>query len=247
MAYVVPLDQPLSETQAKLIAQIGSMKNLTDLSFLKKFKINKGEQISTFDYLIKILRAMGIDPQIIFIALLNEIFTTEKLVEILLTSCARIATSTKTNLNPSSSYAVPGGDLSNNDKQKLTDINYDWLNSSVYRSILMSVVGALKSIIIQELMILIFGKPKKPEAASGVNGLVRDDNRLKELLDEAVCGGDEIFSVSCPVNNKYGDLTYNRIQKMEQVKNGNLTFQITCQGVQISLPADSNTFRSIIL
>ena len=73
MAYVIPLDQPLSESQAKLIAQMGSMKNLADFSFLKKFKFKKEDGMSMFDYLIKVLRSMGIDPQILITAFLNDL------------------------------------------------------------------------------------------------------------------------------------------------------------------------------
>ncbi len=238
MAYIVPLDQPLSETQAKLIAQVGSMKNLTDLSFFKKFKIKKEDEMSMFDYLIKVLRAMGIDPQLLLTALLNELFKTEKLVELILSSTAQLSTAMKIKLDNSVMFDMPSGDLNDNQKKELTNINYNWLNSGIIKVTLTTVVEALKTRIIQELMILIFGKPKKPEAAFGTNGLVNDENRLNELLDEAICGGDEIFSVSSPANINFGDLSYNRLQKMEQVKNGNLTFQVTCQGVKINLPDD---------
>lgn len=239
MAYVVPLDQPLSETQAKLIAQVGSMKNLADLPFLKKFKLKKGDEISLFDYLLKVLRSMGIDPQILLTAFLYEFFKTDKLVEFLLTGMARLAATMNKKLgNPITT--VSGADMSDEQITELIDSNYNWLittTSPVHiRSALTIVVNALKTRIIQELMVLIFGKPKK--AAVGADGLVNDQSRMDELIDEAVCGGEAIFSVSIPASTNNGDLEYNRLQKMEQVKNGNLSFQITCQGVQISLPDD---------
>jgi len=248
MAYVIPLDQPLSESQAKLIAQMGSMKNLADFSFLKKFKFKKEDGMSMFDYLIKVLRSMGIDPQILITAFLNDLFRTEKLVDLILNATARLATAQKSKLDSSASLSVPMLDphtidpnyeLTDEDKQTLTDANYAWLNSNAYiRQPLSTVVEALRTRILQELMILLFGKPKKPEAASGPDGLVNDDARLAELIDEASCGGDEIFSVSSPANNTYGELSYNKLQKMEQIKNGNLSFKVTCQGVEISLPDD---------
>jgi hypothetical protein len=68
--------------------------------------------------------------------------------------------------------------------------------------------------------------------------MVTDQARMDELIDEAVCGGDAIFSVSSPANIRNEDLEYNRLKRLEQVKNGNLTFQVTCQGVDISLPDD---------
>lgn len=257
MAYIVPLEQPLSETQAKLIAQVGSMKNLTDLPFLRKFKLKKEDDISLFDYLLKVLRAMGIDPQILFTAFLNDFFKTEKLVEFILTAVSKLAASTKKKLDPNfipSPSPDPNSNVpffdsnpSTNSSTEMTDdqtvelveSNYDWLNSQSYIKIsLTEILEKLKTRMIQELMILIFGKPKKDEAAVGPNGLVNDTDRLNELIDEAVCGGSSIFSVSVPASSNFGDVEYNRLQKTEQVKNGNLSFQITCQGVQISLPDD---------
>lgn len=238
MAYIVPLEQPLSETKAKLIAQIGSMKNLTNLPFFKKFKLKKGDEISMFDYLLKILRAMGIDPQILLTAFLNELFSTEKLVELILRATAQLCTSMKKNLDSTSTFVMPVGDLDKDQKKELTAINYNFLNSGTIKGPLTIGVEALKSRILQELMILLFGRPKKTEAAYGENGLAVDENRLNELIDESICGGGQIFSVSNPAYIDYGDLEYNRLQKLEQVKNGNLTFKVTCQGVDISLPDD---------
>jgi len=236
MAYIIPLDQPLSETQAKLIAQVGSMKNLTDLSFFKKFKFKKEDEMSMFDYLLKVLRSMGIDPQILVAAFLNEFFRTEKMVALILNASAQLCTAAKKNLDTNSTFVMPTGDLDEAQKKELTKINYDFLNSGIIKSSLVTIVEAFRIKMIQEMMVLIFGKPKSSAAAYGNEGLVRDENRLNELMDEAVCGGDAIFSVSSPMNNNYGELEYNRIQKLEQIKNGNLTFQITCQGVKISLP-----------
>lgn len=241
MAYAVPIDQPLSETQAKLIAQVGSMKNLANLSFLKKFNIKKEDGVSLFDYLLKVLRAMGIDPQILLSAFLNQFFTTEKLCELMLLGVAQLSTTAKVKLDINdTTFIMPssGVALTDDEKKILTDINYKWLNDGIVKETLAKVLNVVKIRIIQELMFLIFGKPKKQEAAVGVNGLTYDQIRLDELMDEAVCGGAEIFSPSSPANINNGDLEYNRIQKSEQVKKGNLSFNITCQGVQVSLPDD---------
>jgi hypothetical protein len=241
MAYAIPLDQPLSETQAKFLAQIGTMKNLANFSFLNNFKIKKEDNISLFDYLIKILRAMGIDPQNILVACLNDLFTTEKIVEIILRGMAQMAAAAKVNLDTSSSFVMPptGTNLTIVQKKQLTDINYNWLNYGLGGLIyftLSSVVDIMRTVIVKEMMILIFGKPKKSEAAYGNDGLTYNLSRFNELIDEASCGGEAIFSVSTPSNNRNEDLEYNRIKKVEQIKNGNLSFKVTCQGVDITLP-----------
>jgi len=242
MAYTIPLDQPLSETQAKLIAQVGSMKNLADLPFLKKFKnfFKQGEGMSLFDYLMKVLRSMGIDPQILLSAFLNDLFRTEKLVELILRAMSQLATVAKVKLDQSASFTFPEGDLSSDEKKSLSDINYNWLNTGLgglIKSTLVTVLEAVKIRILQELMILIFGKPRKSEAAYGVNGLTYDQARFDELMDEGVCGSS-IFSVSSPANIRNEDLEYNRLRKVEQMKGGNLSFKVTCQGVEITLPDD---------
>jgi len=237
MAYTVPLDQPLSESQAKLISQMGTMKNLADIPFLKKFKIKKEDGVSMFDYMIKVLRSMGIDPQLILTAFLNELFRTEKLISLILQGMAQLCTAMKIKLDSNNTtFIMPPGSLTSDQKKELSKINYNWLNSGIIKSSLSIVVEALKTRILQELMVLIFGKPKK--ANTGENELVNSDERMSDLIDEATCGGDQIFSLSSPANINYGEVEYNKLKKLEQIQNGNLSFQITCQGVNISIPDD---------
>jgi hypothetical protein len=250
MAYVIPLEQPLSETQAKLIAQVGSMKNLADLPFLRKFKLKKEDNISLFDYLMKVLRAMGIDPQILITAFLNDQFQTNKMVDFLLLATAKVAAAMYKKLDPDYElsfplYDCPGTDCEFNKKMtdeeilELIQCNFRWLKSKNYIvEPLTDIMAVSRTRILQELMIIIFGRPKKDEAAVGTNGLVNDLNRLNELIEESICGGNQIFDVSVPPSNDYGEIEYNRLQKIEQFNNGNLSFQITCEGVQISLPDD---------
>ena len=243
MAYTVPIDAPLTESQAQLISKIGSMKNLAELPFLKKFKIKKGDEISLFDYLLKVLRAMGIDPQILIVAFLNDFFRTEKIVELILNATAQLSTVAKIKLDRSNPFVVPQGNLTTDERKRLKSINYSWLNNSSLKSALHTLVDATKIRIIQELMVLMFGQPKKQSAAvseGDTNALTYSNDRLNELINESLCGA-EIFSISSPINPanlRNEDLEYNRLKKLEQVKNGNLTFQVTCQGVDISLPDD---------
>ena len=243
MAYIAPIDQPLSETQAKLIAQVGSMKNLADFPFLNKFKLKKEDNVSMFDYLLKVLRAMGIDPQILLTSFLNDFFTTQKLVDFILTGTARLATSTNSALDPQAQLSfAPSSSYKMSPKEivELTNSNYNWLNSTTnpidIKNSLTILISELRIVFIKELMILIFGKPKK--ISTGQSGMIASDDRLKELIDESMCGGKFIFSPSSPANTNNGDLEYNRLQKMEQIKKGNLSFKITCQGVEIFLPDD---------
>jgi hypothetical protein len=236
MAYQVPLDQPLTETQAELIAKIGSMKNLMSLNFLNKFKISKGEQISTFDYILKAMKAMGIDPVILLQAFLNSFFDTDKLVEFILRGAAQLATGVNVNLNPNSTTTL-STNPSKAEKKNLTTINYNFLNSnSTIKDALRTVVNALKMQMIKDLMTLIFGNPKK-QSGKDVMSENQDTSydRLKELVSEVYCG-TEIYSVSSPANVRNEDLEYNRIQIKERANQGKAFFKVTCEGVNISFP-----------
>ena len=74
MAISVPINAPLTDSQAELTAKIGSMKSLLALPTIKKRNIPKENQMSTYDYLIKILDVMGLTPEIIFNAFLTKVF-----------------------------------------------------------------------------------------------------------------------------------------------------------------------------
>ena len=73
MALKIPVSSPLTEAQAELTSKIGSMKSLLSLPIDVNLNIPKSQQISTFDYLIKVMRAMGLDPELIF-NLFSDIF-----------------------------------------------------------------------------------------------------------------------------------------------------------------------------
>ena len=74
MALQVPITSPLTDAQAELTAKIGSMKSLLAIPIDINFNIPKAQQISTFDYLLKIFKALGIDPELIFNIFLDKVF-----------------------------------------------------------------------------------------------------------------------------------------------------------------------------
>jgi hypothetical protein len=57
------------------------------------------------------------------------------------------------------------------------------------------------------------------------------------LINNAVCS-EGIFSVSSDAFQKEEDVEYNKIQLRQDLAKGKVTFEISCQNVQISLPAD---------
>ena len=74
MSLNIPISSPLTESQSELTSKIGSMKNLLSLSIDTNFNIPKNKQISVFDYLIKILKTLGVDSDLIFNIFLDKIF-----------------------------------------------------------------------------------------------------------------------------------------------------------------------------
>jgi len=103
MAFKVPVDQVLTESQAEFISKIGSIKNLMSLDFIKKLNLPKADQISTFDYCLKVLRSMGIDPTVLFNAFLTNFFDTDRLVHFILLGFSQILTANNILLDSNSS------------------------------------------------------------------------------------------------------------------------------------------------
>ena len=74
MAIDLPINAPLTDAQGELTAKVGSMKSLLALPSIRKRNIPKANQMSAFDYLLKVLDAMGLSPEIVFNAFLTKIF-----------------------------------------------------------------------------------------------------------------------------------------------------------------------------
>jgi hypothetical protein len=75
MALKIPISSPLTDAQSELTSKIGSMKSLLSLPIDINLNIPKSQQISTFDYLIKVMRALGVEPEIIFNLFLDKVFS----------------------------------------------------------------------------------------------------------------------------------------------------------------------------
>ena len=237
MAYKVPLDQPLTETQAELVGKMNSMKNLMSLDFLKKFRISKDDQISTFDYILKIMRSMGIDPVVLLTSFINEFFETAKLVDFVIKGSAQLAAAVKINLDPNSTIQI-GDNASKDEKEAIVDVNFNYLSTALgglMKETLTAVIEGLKMQMIKDLMTLIFGGPKKPSGQDVMSEL-QDPDRMEELVVEVYCGA-EVFSASSS-NERNEDLEYNRIQLKERAEKGVVAFRVTCQGIEVSLPDD---------
>lgn len=225
MALKIPVSSPLTDAQAELTSKIGSMKSLLALPIDVNLNIPKGEQISTFDYLLKVLRTLGIEPELIFNIFLDKIFdeTGTFLEETVIMAVADAIGQKGIELpntnNPSATQAQ---------KEEYKTANQEYLINLVPTTF----IQAFKQQIAKNLTIMIFG-PK--DGSSEV--LNPDAIERGRLLDEAVCG-ENLFSLSSDPIVRQEDVEYNRVKLKEQLEKGEVIFEVSCQEVKIQLPED---------
>lgn len=217
----------LTETQGELTAKIGSMKSLLALPSIRKPTIPKEQQISTMDYLLRVLNSLGLDPQVIFNTFLGKVFDQtgtfleEKVISALADSFGEKGIQLSPYLNNSGA--------SNEQKKAYKAANTTYLLGVIPNTFLQTV----KQQISKDLMIMIFG-PKDGPAATALNpsATARDT-----LFNNAICGVG-MFAISSDPLSKDSDLEYTRIKKRQELINGEVTFEISCQDIKIKLPED---------
>lgn len=226
MALNIPISSPLTESQSELTSKIGSMKSLLSLPIGINFNIPKSEQISTFDYLIKILRTLGVDPEIIFNVFLDKIFSEtgtfleEKVIDAVADSIGQ-----KGIRLPS----INNSAATDSQIKEYKESNRVYLSNLVPTTFLQTA----KQSMAKSLVLMIFG-PKDGPAAEKLNPSSSERNRL---IDEAVCGMNLFSIVSEPISRQE-DVEYNRVKLKTQLEKGEVIFEVSCQDVKIKLPAD---------
>lgn len=228
-----PLNAPLTDTQAELTAKIGSMKSLLSLPFKKQTNIPKSQQISTFDYLLKIMKAIGIQPEPIFRLFIGILFdeTTDFLEDKILKGISASLAKKGRDLNSSS--IIPPGQLTEEKEKELKESNYQHLKSVSGTIFPANFMTTIKIKLVEELVFMIFG-PFDKMGRDTANLTQSDIDRIK---GDALCGSN-MFTLSNNPIIRNQDLEYNRIQLKEQLEKGSVSFVINCNKVEISLPDD---------
>ncbi|MEK6829665.1 MAG: hypothetical protein AABY15_06095, partial [Nanoarchaeota archaeon] len=224
MALKIPISSPLTEAQAELTSKIGSMKSLLSLPINKNLKIPKEQQISTFDYLIKVMRAMGIEPEFIFNVFLDKVFdeTGTFLEE---TVIAAVADSIGQKGRQLPGLINPTATQAEKDAYKISNRAYlAGLIPPVF-------LQAVKQQMAKNLALMIFG-PKDGPAATTLNSNASERDRL---FEDAICG-QNLFSISSDPIVLQEDVEYNRVALRKQLEKGEVIFEISCQDVKITLP-----------
>jgi len=228
MAYKVPIQNPLTEAQSELVAQVSSMKNLLSIPTLPKINIPKNQQVSTFDYLQKVMQSLGIQPEILFTLFLDKIFDQagtfmeENVIDSIAETVAKKGRALP-NINQGTN------NLNADTVQSFKQQNVAYLNSIIPNNFL----SVFKQKIAKDLTLMIFGG-KDTSAGQYLNGDAAERGRL---INSAVCAANN-FDLSAPAVVRDQDLEFNRIALKRQLEQGQVEFEVNCQMVKIKLPED---------
>ena len=222
----LPINAPLTDIQGELTAKIGSMKSLLALPSIRKRNIPKGNQMSAFDYLLKILDAMGLTPELVFNAFLTKVFdeTGTFLEDSVLDAIGNSIGESGIQLSPH----INNSAATKTEKKIFKASNKSFIRGLVPNNFLQVV----KQDLAKKLMLMIFGRNPNLEASISAPFSSSDADFL---VSNAVCG-EGLFSMSNDPIVRNQDIEYNRIKLREQLEKGEVLFEISCQSVKIKLP-----------
>lgn len=231
MALKTPVSSPLTDSQSELTSKIGSMKSLLALPIDVNFNIPRDKQISTFDYLLKVLRTLGVEPELIFNIFLDKVFDKtgtfleEKVIAAVADSIGQKGRQLPGINNPTATQ---------NEKDAYKISNRAYLAGLVPPTFMQ----AAKQQIAKNLTMMIFGPKDGPTAEALVPDVnTPGDGQLERdrLIREAVCGIN-LFSLSSDPIIRQEDVEYNRVKLKQQLEKGEVIFEVSCQEVKINLP-----------
>ncbi len=221
MAFKGPVLSPLNENQERLLAQLGSLKNILTLPVRKQLNIAVDKQISSFDYLLRIAKSTVGQAfvDILIKKFIDEIFdpNNDKLERIILTSFAQ--TLDKKNKK-----------ISNN-----PDIsNEEWLIQNALPALKL-VFQEIKVLIVKQIIAMIFGPKDKMTFTPLTNAPMAPPKSTSEVMHD-VLAAESMFSLTTSDGNEFGDTEYNKVKLQQQLEQGIVQFTISCQDIKIKLP-----------
>ncbi len=230
MALKLPVGTPLTESQSELNAKVSSMKSLLTLTSVKKTRVPKSAQVSSYDYLKKVINTMGFTLEPLFLLFVDKVFDVagdflEK--EVLRGMAASLAR--KGTLLPNTN--TPTADMTPALTKQYEEQNMVYLRSQM--GLPANFLSVVKQRIAKDLVLMLFG-PKDGPAAEYLNP---DPVQRQRLMDEAVCSAFA-FSMSNEPIVQEQDLEYNRVALARQLERGKVMFNISCQDVHVALPQD---------
>jgi len=225
MAFKSPVVSPLNESQERLLAQLGSLKNVLTLPFKTQLKISPDKQISSFDYLLRIAQTTvgqaAID--VLLKSFIDKIFdpNNEKKKRKILHSLA-------VSLDKQNKKISNNPDISNE----------KWLIDNTLPALHL-IFQEVKVLIVKQLIAMIFGP--KTQMNSPTSQQIQDVTPLStdEILDN-VLAAESMFSLSNSEGNQFGDMEYNMVNLKQQLEKGIVQFTISCQDIKIKIPDNVN-------
>jgi len=224
MALPASTDIQLTQEQSKILGKLKAYSNYANFLPRLDLYLPKNKQISMFDFMKQIFNAIG--NRNVFDALLRQFINTifnpnsnlleRKVLDAMASSFDKqnIILNTQKLSSGKYVYSVDGG---------LNPSNKDFLNQEVLPYFSLS-----KDIIMAEIMALIFGPPSNIKI---FNPTFTDT----QAAEYASCGGS-IYTMSNLPNQGVGDIEYQKAQLQQQIQNGGIVFEISCQQVVVKLP-----------
>ncbi len=225
MAFKSPIISPLTESQDLLLSQLGSLKNLLSLPQKKRMSLSPEDQISSFDYMLRICEntvGSGV-MDILLKKFIDKVFdpadtTLERAI------LKGIGKSLQKN----------GTHISSDPNQT----NEQWLNANAL-SALHTVFQVAKALLVKQIIGMIFGPKERMRKPTDPTSTLNSPDPFTDLeyLDQVVVA-NEMFSISTSESKQYGDIEYNSIKLRNELERGQVTFIISCQEVKIQLPTN---------
>lgn len=226
MAIDLPINTPLTDVQGELTAKIGSMKSLLALPSVRKRNIPKENQISSYDYLNKVLESMGLSPEIVLNAFLTKVFDEAGSLEVkVLNAIGDSIGEQGIQLSP----YLNNPTASTIDKKIYKLSNRTFINNLMPNAVFLQTV---KQKIAKDLLVMIFG-PQQVTATSLNTNQVEVDS----LISNAICA-EGMFALSNEPILRNQDIEFNKVKLRQQLEKGEVVYEISCQNVKIKLPED---------
>lgn len=225
MAFKSPVVSPLNESQERLLAQLGSLKNVLTLPFKTQLKIALDKQISSFDYLLRIAQTTvgqaAID--VLLKSFIDRIFdpNNDKLERIILHSLA-------VSLDKQNKKISNNPDISNE----------QWLIENTLPALHL-IFQEVKVLIVKQIIRMIFG-PKNEMGSPSISAMPNATLPHIDDIFNNVLAADSMFSLSTSEGNQFGDMEYNMVKLKQELEKGIVQFTISCQDIKIKLPDNFN-------
>jgi hypothetical protein len=221
MAFQTPIGVPLTETQERVLAQLGSLKGFLSIPDKRNKTLDKDRQISTFDYLLRLTEST-----------IGASFIDVMLKEFI----SRLFDPNNDKLETFIIKSMEASLAKNNKKISNTQSNAEWLNQNVLPELKLTFRVA-KALIAKQIIIMIFGPKQKMDS---------DPIKQNAYLDYASCA-DTMLSVSNDSSETDGDIESNLVELKKRLEKGEVEFTISCQDIKIKLPENiDSTFDAVI-